>query len=287
MQFSTSLVQQRVNQHFSAEALYWADVYDAARATSVIYTRRHDIALSWIEQLRLPASSPVLEVGCGAGRLAGALARRGLCVTATDSNLSMIRLARSYATRLSVEERLSTPLADAHELPFPSETFALIVALGVLPWLQSMRTALREMRRVLRQGGHAVLTCDNLLRLDYFVDPRNNFLLRPLRRRIKSPLVRSGLLRETPNFQGNMLSRDQFAALLEEAGFEVLALAPCGYGPFTFFGRRFLPARASTAAQLVQQQLAERGAPVIRSCPNQFVALCRVRAQERAWRGEC
>jgi ubiquinone/menaquinone biosynthesis C-methylase UbiE len=256
------VVQRQVDEHFAAEAQYWADVYDGSRVSSLIYTRRQDIALKWIDQLGLPPDSAVLEIGCGAGRLSAALADRGLCVTATDSNPAMIQLARHNAGTLGV--------CDAHELPFQSEAFAAIVALGVLPWLHGMPTALSEMYRVLRPDGYGILTCDNRLRLDYFLDPRNNFILRPLRQ-----LVRSGLPQDSQNLQGNLLSRDQFTSLLADTGFDVLALTPCGYGPFTFLGRRILPTRAGVAAQRVQQRLAERGAPIVRSSPNQYVALCR------------
>jgi ubiquinone/menaquinone biosynthesis C-methylase UbiE len=275
MQPSTALVQQQVNEHFAAEASYWAAVYEASRVSSLIYTRRQQIALRWIDQLGLPADSRTLEVGCGAGRLAVALARRGLNVTASDSNPAMIRQAQRYATAPGLRGRLSAQLADAHELPFLDDTFALIVALGVLPWLHSVRAALMEMRRVLRPRGHVILTCDNRLRLDYFLDPRHNLQLRPFRQKLKVPLLRRGIVKETPHLQGNLLSRAQLAALLEEAGFEVLELAPCGYGPYTFFGRPVLPARAGAFVQRMQQQMGEQGTPIVRSCANQYVVLCR------------
>jgi ubiquinone/menaquinone biosynthesis C-methylase UbiE len=280
------VVQRQVDEHFAVEARYWADVYDRSRVTSLIYTKRQEIALNWIDELGLPSNSPVLEIGCGAGRLAAKLADRGLRVMATDSNPAMIQLARRNAIALGVCDTMSSELADAHELPFRAEAFQVVVALGVLPWLHTMRMALSEMYRVLRPEGYSILTCDNRLRLDYFLDPRNNFILRPLRQRLSMPLVGVGLLKESPNLQSNLLSRGQFASLLGEAGLDVLALAPCGYGPFTFFGRRILPTRAGVVVQRAQQQLAEGGAPILRSSPNQYVALCRKQTRPSSARSQ-
>ena len=54
---------------------------------------------------------------------------------------------------------------NATELPFHSETFDTILNIGVLEHVADPRLALREMHRVLRQGGHLIVYAPQNLRL--------------------------------------------------------------------------------------------------------------------------
>jgi SAM-dependent methyltransferase len=78
----------------------------------------------WI-QLAREAAGPVLELGCGTGRVALALAAAGAEVTAVDSSPALLAAlhARARAQALEVE----TALADVRELSL-GRTFELIAA---------------------------------------------------------------------------------------------------------------------------------------------------------------
>lgn len=149
----TAVHQERVDSYFEEVAPYWEEIYDARGLFPLIYQRRHATALSWIGGLRLPSASRVLEIGCGAGLLSMALARAGYSVTAIDPAPAMLTLTRRNAARVGLASRLRVMGGDAHALPFASERFHLIVALGVIPWLHSESAAVREMARVLTPGG--------------------------------------------------------------------------------------------------------------------------------------
>eukprot|EP01105_Mastigella_eilhardi_P028448 TRINITY_DN9371_c0_g1_i2.p2 TRINITY_DN9371_c0_g1~~TRINITY_DN9371_c0_g1_i2.p2 ORF type:complete len:118 (+),score=24.27 TRINITY_DN9371_c0_g1_i2:568-921(+) len=62
------------------------------------------------------------------------------------------RLARPDLA--DVRDRIRTIPADAHRLPFGDGTFDAAVMVTVLPELADKAAALREVRRVLRDGGH-------------------------------------------------------------------------------------------------------------------------------------
>lgn len=58
-----------------------------------------------LEELQLPAGAAILDVGCGTGRHAVELARRGYAVTGLDLSEGMLRRAEAAATAAGVEVR--------------------------------------------------------------------------------------------------------------------------------------------------------------------------------------
>jgi SAM-dependent methyltransferase len=87
-------------------------------------------------------SGPVLDVGCGEGRLASAL-RPGVSWTGVDTS----------ATQLAANPYRPVVCADMRALPFGDDTFAEVVYLWCLYHLDEPLEAVREAARVLRPGG--------------------------------------------------------------------------------------------------------------------------------------
>jgi ubiquinone/menaquinone biosynthesis C-methylase UbiE len=99
----------------------------------------------------------VLDAGMGPGRLCEQLAMRGWTVSGVDISEQMVRHARA---RLSDgKERLRQGTLD--QLPFPDASFDAVTATGVLEYAASVPVAVRELARVLRPGGLAVLSIPN------------------------------------------------------------------------------------------------------------------------------
>src|SRR5678815_3367273 len=161
-----SASQQHVSDYFESTAAYWKTLYSDDGLLSTIYQDRHNAALGWIQDLNLAPSARILEVGCGAGLVTSALARNGYTVDALDSTMAMLQMTRNHGVRDSVQDRIRTYSADVHALPFQAQTFDLVIAIGVIPWLHSERMALREMRRVLKGDGYLLVTADNNARLN-------------------------------------------------------------------------------------------------------------------------
>ncbi len=84
----------------------------------------------------------ILEVGCGRGLLASALAQNN-DVTACD-------IAISDAAR-RIAERVTFVPASADALPFPDHSFDVVVSTHTLEHVQDLPSCLRELRRVGRE----------------------------------------------------------------------------------------------------------------------------------------
>lgn len=96
----------------------------------------------------------VLDAGCGPGLYADELLARGAEVIAVDGSASMVEL-----TRERLGARAHVLHADLSEpLPFAPSEFDLVVCALVVHHLDDRETCLREFFRVLRPGGHAVLS---------------------------------------------------------------------------------------------------------------------------------
>jgi ubiquinone/menaquinone biosynthesis C-methylase UbiE len=267
--------QRVIDSYFEKEAPFWKDIYEGNDVYAVIHQRRRATALTWMEQLELPAGSRILEVGCGAGLTAVQLARDGFEVDATDSVPAMVELTRQRADEAGVSARLRPSLRDVHALDFEDGTFDAVVALGVIPWLHSPGKGLQEMARILKPGGYVIVNADNAARLTDLMDPRYNPALTRIREAVKRLLVRAGVRQTRNSAPSYRHSRRGFEGLLYGAELQKVKGSMIGFGPFTFWGRRLLPNRLELKLHHLLQSRADRGVPGIRSAGAQYLVLAR------------
>ena len=102
----------------------------------------------------------VLDLGCGGGRHAFALLRKGADVVALDYSAAEIESVRMFAAMREAGEVPADAQAvavrgDAYRLPFPDASFDKVVAAEVLEHLQDDGRAFAELERVLRPGGRS------------------------------------------------------------------------------------------------------------------------------------
>jgi ubiquinone/menaquinone biosynthesis C-methylase UbiE len=162
--------QAVLNAYFHQEASHWEEIYRRDGIKEAIHQERLRAALAMVDSLHLLPQSRVLDIGCGAGYATIALASRGLTVDSLDPVETMVRATRERAVEAGLRS-VTVRIGDIHSLPFAQGTFALVIALGVLPWLPGIDTPLREMARVLRPGGHLIVTVDCLWQLRQAFDP--------------------------------------------------------------------------------------------------------------------
>jgi len=128
----------------------WAAVYDAEG--NPLMALEEPLVRRAVGAVRGRA---VLDLGCGTGRHAVWLARRGARVTALDFSEGMLERAR----RKPGAARVRFVVHDLHRrLPFPDRRFDLVVSGLVLEHLRDLRHFFREIHRVLRPGGRAVVS---------------------------------------------------------------------------------------------------------------------------------
>jgi SAM-dependent methyltransferase len=151
--------KDRVKRTFGERASEWAVGYaDRESRTSTVKTlmARQRFALQAV-QAGLPYGSKILDAGCGPGEMAAMLMQRGYEVWGIDIAEPMVRHARERcrSNRFRV--------GDIERIPFPDSTFDGVVCLGVLEYLDADAKALREIGRVLKPGGKAVVSTPNAL----------------------------------------------------------------------------------------------------------------------------
>jgi ubiquinone/menaquinone biosynthesis C-methylase UbiE len=268
--------QTLVNTHFASHVAQWRDVYEQAGVEGAIYRKRLEIVLSWIDELALPAGKKVLEIGCGGGSCTVALAQRGYLVQAMDSVAGMLDVAEQHAVQAGVLSSISTSLGDAHNLTFSNGNFALVLAIGVLPYLHSPQKALREMARVLRPGGVLIVTAANRWGFSNFLDPWLCPPLQPAKRVIGAIRRRLGKPRLQPSGPPMRRgSRRDLERWLSSAGLAKIKVSTVGFPPLTVRFRPIVGERTSTRLNNWLQRIADRGVPGIRSSGMDYVVLAR------------
>jgi len=273
---SNPLKQEDVNTYFQGQSSYWKDIYVGSGVQAEIYRQRQAMVLTWIDDLALAPGSRVLEVGCGAGFLSVALAQRGLRVHAIDSAEKMVELTRRHGEVSGTAELISVDFGDVHALAFEDGSFDLVIAVGVIPWLEKPELAIQEMARVTRPGHTIILTADNRMRLIYLLDPLANPALASLRRDVKAMLEHIGLSQVSKSRTKENLYDCRFIdETLTSAGLIKDRSITLGFGPFTFLQHRFLPHTLDIALHRRLQFLADRNVPGFRFSGSQYLVLAR------------
>ncbi len=116
--------------------------------------------LARLEQMTGPINGVrLLDLGAGMGGFAVAAALRGAQVVASEYNSAYCRIIILRAARY----HLCLPVINAagESLPLPAETFDAVVCWDVLEHVQSPEQVLREIARVLRPDGVALITVIN------------------------------------------------------------------------------------------------------------------------------
>ncbi len=125
----------------------WASTYDAPGNQLI------DIEEPIVQ--RILAGLPVgvaLDAACGTGRHAAYLAELGHTVVGVDSSPEMLAVARQKLPDIELHE------ADLVDLPLPDRSVDAVVCALALTHVPELAPALTEFARVLRPGGHLVVS---------------------------------------------------------------------------------------------------------------------------------
>ena len=153
------------------------------------------IVLPVLDRMRPRPDDNVLDVGCGAGWLARLLAKQvpeGR-VVGVDLADEMIRRARRNNVDL---ENAMFILGEAEEIPWDANFFTHAISVEAAYYWPDTRAALREIHRVLREGGSAWMLI-NYYRENFHAHQWGNILSVP----------------------AHLLSAAEWATLFAEAGF--------------------------------------------------------------------
>ena len=98
-----------------------------------------------------------LDLCCGTGDLAFALAGRGAEVIGLDFSEPMLRVATKKRLARGAKSGVTFLLGDAQEIPFPGNSFDVVTVGYGLRNLKDWETGLREMMRVTKPGGRLLV----------------------------------------------------------------------------------------------------------------------------------
>jgi SAM-dependent methyltransferase len=159
-------MKDNVRTVFSSRAAEWAGWYSNVNVPTLETNNllsRQRLAFEMVAgAVQSPAT--VLDVGCGTGEMAGRLLGRGYDVSGVDIAEPMVQRARE---RWGIER---FEVADSEHLPFEADRFDAAVCLGVIEYQDADARTLREIHRVLKPVGCAVLSTPNAVSPLYFAD---------------------------------------------------------------------------------------------------------------------
>lgn len=105
----------------------------------------------------------VLDAGCGEGVLSVMMAQKGAVVTGCDLSTPNVDKSKLYAIENNVKDSTEFLVGDAEKLPFPDNTFDLVVSSHVLEHLPDFDQGLREIMRVTKK--RAIVAIPTILNL--------------------------------------------------------------------------------------------------------------------------
>jgi len=123
--------------------------------TAYMYDRRYrEIQREKYETVLANVTSVdrVLDLGCGTGMLLSPLEKKARLVVGVDMSAEMLREAKKRAAGAPLV------LADADHLPFADGSFDMVVSVTLLQNMPDPSKTVRELARVLRSDGKAIIT---------------------------------------------------------------------------------------------------------------------------------
>lgn len=251
---------------------YWDKLYDQKDFYGDCYRQRMGIVLAWLDELRLPKGSKILDIGCGAGRFAREAARRGYDVFGMDYSHGMIVKANSVCNS---EDELNVAFLQGNieALPLESSSFDMIVCLGVVAYLKSEQKALDSLSWALKPGGILAISIVNKARLVYHLD-LPIFLIAMIKKTVRFFVsrIKHGEIHNPSPFTTYFIP--EFQKSLERAGFHVTNYKTVPWKLLALGGKEVFPRALATKITLFFEQF--QNIPVVGS----FGGMCIFKAEK-------
>lgn len=241
-----------ITKYFTDSADYYQNLYGesliAKRFRSFEMKWRKSAVLEMLDTFIPGKRLRVLDVGCGTGNYLKSVLNRGHKAFGMDITMEMAAKASETAQACWIDGK-PILLGDIHHIPFPDNSFDAVLCVGVLQYLPGDLAAIKEISRVVRQGGIAIVTAPNLLKLGNLFDPLYYVYLAPkyIWIKIKRKIGKNRKLFETLDFRHNsdFSNRRYYYGQLDDK-FEIsnlmkVKISNIGFGPLTFFRKEIFP----------------------------------------------
>lgn len=217
-------------QKFGALAHRWWDRQGDMRPLHEI----NPLRLDWIDRLSALGGKRVLDVGCGGGILAEAMAQRGSRVTGIDLSTKPLRVAQLHALEsgVTVDYRETSAEALAGESP---ATFDVVTCMEMLEHVPDPASTVSACSTLARPGGWVFFSTINRNPKSFlFAIVGAEYVLR--------------LLPRGTHEYAKLIRPSELAAMARRAGLEVVEILGLTYNPLT---KRFALGRDTDVNYLV------------------------------------
>ncbi|MFQ5771347.1 MAG: class I SAM-dependent methyltransferase [bacterium] len=178
----------------------WCNYAKFARA-------RGEFVADILTSIKLIANLKVLDIGCGEGGTALALAHRGANVVALDFNPKRVQKLKQKVVHYN--KHIAVVEGHVEDLRYPNASFDWVILQDVLEHLPNPDRAIKEIRRVLKPGGLVYISTPNRWSpFNFICDPHWNLpFVAILSRKAVNIFITKIVRRE-------VVVRQDFAALL-------------------------------------------------------------------------
>jgi ubiquinone/menaquinone biosynthesis C-methylase UbiE len=110
----------------------------------------------YLDAMTLSDTAVVLDMGCGTGLAARAIAGRAAFrgkITGVDLSPYLVAAAKRFASEEGVAERVDFRPGDARRVEFPDSSFDAVVAHTLLSHVEEPLSVLKEAARLVKRGG--------------------------------------------------------------------------------------------------------------------------------------
>lgn len=148
------------------------DTYDKQREATEYRRRKRALELKYfLDLIDKKESEKILELGCSSGFLTKYLGK----VTAIDTSEDMLKITHDKNPSANCIH------ADMFEMPFKDKSFDKVVTMRVWNHLnhEDLKKALKEVKRVLKSGGHLIFDIEEKNALRKFVSVFYKWLFKP------------------------------------------------------------------------------------------------------------
>jgi ubiquinone/menaquinone biosynthesis C-methylase UbiE len=231
--------QEDVRSRFAPieDSAKWDRMYaeDTVNLEDEIFRLRRDFTVDYVTK-HYDASASICDLGCGAGPVTSELLRKGYEPVGMDFSRDMLdNAARRIATVLPHRRPLAQ--CDIQSLPLGDERFDCAVCLGVISYVEEYDNIVREIHRVLKPGGTAIITYRSEKNL-MVSDPVGPF--RYLAKKLRKRFAAGRAFRI-----GDHMSFSEVRRVVQGSGLQLIGFKGIGFGPLRFNHRKLFDERIS------------------------------------------
>ena len=134
--------------------MFWDKIACVYDVFANIINRETNIKLCNVVDGEISSIDDVLECACGTGLLTKAISEKCNSLIATDYSIKMLRTAER---KLKKYQNIKFECVDIMKLPYPNNSFDIVVAGNVIHLLNDPIKAIQELDRVCRLNGKIII----------------------------------------------------------------------------------------------------------------------------------